>query len=363
MSTVIAVHYFEVDQFWVGAEVLGARYTAVVGGYRCTLVVPRSSEGADQDLEWLPGPDAMKVQNFHLLRGWIETPEGERAKWRVGWVKVEVELPSALLAGDLAGDPSGERREEVIELIKVARDVSIEFVTRIMRHAAVTYRQPWLGPSAKLFLPGFTSGRLYDRNGEWFRAGYGVTKPGVLRLGVSAPNHQEFEALVSNISGAGYVEPPLAETLLADALYTSSSADHPDLRLATLLAAMACEVKIKQAMRILATQEQAALVDALLDNPRDWSMAASSLFDKGIAAVCGRSMRVEDRPLWKRVDRLFFVRNKVAHVGGEGLEPTAISEGHPEAARDAFEWVDRVIVDSASRPPDDEPASQTSATR
>ena len=74
--------------------------------------------------------------------------------------------------------------------------------------------------------------------------------------------------------------PELPELLLADAQFIASSAEPPDPSRALLIAAVACEVKIRAFLRTSATAEQAPLMELLLSNPRDWSLAAAALFDK-----------------------------------------------------------------------------------
>ena len=46
-------------------------------------------------------------------------------------------------------------------------------------------------------------------------------------------------------------------------------------------------------------------------------MAAVSLYDKGLRAVVGRSLRDDDRESYKALIRLFEVRNRLAHRGND----------------------------------------------
>ncbi|MFD0883859.1 hypothetical protein ACFQ08_04715 [Streptosporangium algeriense] len=335
MSSVTAIYHFEVESLWIHADLMGTRQTARVGGYLCTLVFP---------LDHLDF-DVREEDRIQIVRGWSEDPSGEKIKWSVCWVRVEVEIPSDLTAANFPDGGSNEHFDEAQELLRTAHLSASEFVTRIMRQISVTYKQFWLGPSVKRFTPGWRSGYLLDRNGSRIPVGYGIARGGVLRLNVSVPDANDFVTLIQNVTDDAVAEPPLAETLLGDAIYASSDARHPDLRLGTLLAAVACEVKVKAAMRRLASPEQSALVDLVIASPRDVSLAAAFLFDRGIEAICGRSLKKENKDLWKAVDRLFQIRNKIAHAGGEGL---AIGDlkGHSETALQAFEWIDSLISHS-----------------
>ncbi len=110
-------------------------------------------------------------------------------------------------------------------------------------------------------------------------------------------------------------EPPLWSRLLADAQHYTWSPEWAAPDRAVLFAAIALELAVKDALRTLAADSARPIVDLLLDSPRDWSVAAASLFDKPMDVVAKRSLRVENLELWKRVDRLFQWRNRIAHRG------------------------------------------------
>jgi hypothetical protein len=166
-----------------------------------------------------------------------------------------------------------------------------------------------------------------------------------LRLNVPVPNHHEFATLVHGVSDQEYEDPPLPETLLADALYASDSAEHPDLRMATLFAAMACEVKMIETMRNLASQEQVELLEMVFDRRVVQGVA---LFKKGISAICGRSLARDDPSLYQALAKLFKDRNTIAHLGGAGLMEGDL-KGHAQTARKVLDWIDGVIADASQQ--------------
>jgi hypothetical protein len=146
----------------------------------------------------------------------------------------------------------------------------------------------------------------------------------------------------SNPAGATQAQAELdvGETLLADAQALIREArNRAQARRPILMAAIACEVKVKQRLRDLVSAEARKLLDIIIDNPRDVTYQAVALFGKGLEAVCGRSLSKEDRALYSKIDKLFQVRNKIAH---EGLIPV----DHEEArrliigAKRAFDWLD-----------------------
>ena len=133
------------------------------------------------------------------------------------------------------------------------------------------------------------------------------------------------------------MSPGLAQNLLADARFLAQHAEPTDLPRAMLLAAIAAEVGAKQALRDSASPAQAEVVELLLSNPRDFSMAAVALFDRPMQIVLGASLREDDKELFKRVDKLFSRRNGLAHRGEVPEEAQAIDG--IKAAGEALRWV------------------------
>ncbi len=165
-------------------------------------------------------------------------------------------------------------------------------------------------------------------------------------LGMHAPGWASFrpdgalpvtEASLREVLATGHQEsPPTALALLADArhLATRPPQDWPR---AVLAAAIATEVQVKQALRSAATDDARPVVDFLLDNPRDASLAAANLFHKAMQAVCDRSLHIDDPGLFREVDLLFQLRNEVAH---HGRRPTAERGARAvQAAVGAFAWL------------------------
>lgn len=134
-------------------------------------------------------------------------------------------------------------------------------------------------------------------------------------------------------------EIPMPELLLADASYYTRRLRPAEAQRAILMAAIACELKVKQTLRTCAGDHW-PLVELILDNPRDVSVAAANLFHKGMKATTGRSLQEEEAGLHRAVTRLFEVRNRVAH-GGAMPDPREARELVIAAAA-AFRWLDDV---------------------
>jgi hypothetical protein len=131
-------------------------------------------------------------------------------------------------------------------------------------------------------------------------------------------------------------EPSLARQMLSDALYFGDQA-HPESDRALLFAAIACELKIKEILELRTAPPQKALVAVLLNNPRDFSIQVSGLFDKVLKAALGVSLREVNKDLFKKIEVLFQRRNQIAHRGHTAKSESADSL---RAAVELFEWLD-----------------------
>ena len=188
--------------------------------------------------------------------------------------------------------------------------------------------------------------RVFDLDaGEFYPLGMQAPGLASFRPAGALPVTEEF---LRAVLATGHQESPLtALALLADARHLASRTPH-DWPRAVLAAAIATEVRAKEALRAAATDNARPLVDYLLDNPRDASLAAANLFDKAMQAVCGRSLRIDDQDLFKEVTFLFQVRNEIAH---HGLRPTADRGARAVlAAVGAFTWLDSHFLAQAPAP-------------
>jgi hypothetical protein len=84
----------------------------------------------------------------------------------------------------------------------------------------------------------------------------------------------------------------------------------------TLLSAMAVEFCTRRTLvKVAKETKQDALLDLLLENPRDWSMSAHGLFLKALPALLGEQLGPQHSALAKDVQKLFTDRNRVVHRG------------------------------------------------
>ena len=104
------------------------------------------------------------------------------------------------------------------------------------------------------------------------------------------------------------------------------------------MAAIACEVKVKATLRDRASEAQRPLLDFALDHPHEITVsAAGGLFNSLMLATLGRSLSRDDNRLFRDIERLYTVRNAIAH---HGRMPDEADVGRVRAARRCFIWLD-----------------------
>ncbi|HCU52527.1 MAG TPA: hypothetical protein DGG94_22490 [Micromonosporaceae bacterium] len=176
-------------------------------------------------------------------------------------------------------------------------------------------RQFWLGLSMEP--PRILDGPvLYDDSGDSHqRIPFGLVGGTVLQLYDQADWATETALTHAAASVVAGNVPPLEDRMLADARTILRRGPEALLPQALVLAAISTEIRIKRLLEELANEAQRSLVQILLNSPRDYSVAAQSLFDLPLKAVSGRSLKDDDRDLWKATGVLFTDRNAVAHRG------------------------------------------------
>src|SRR5205085_911666 len=112
--------------------------------------------------------------------------------------------------------------------------------------------------------------------------------------------------------------------------------------------AIAAEVAVKSALNFHVGSDQVDLLDLVTGKSREFASASVLLYDVPCRAVLGRSLKVDDRPLYNLVKHLFEERNSIAHTGHVRPEPGRDISGEIAAARRAHEWLDECAKDLGS---------------
>jgi hypothetical protein len=341
------IHY-AVRRFIVEAGLLGSSLALRVENHDVTVIFPLAGRD-DETAKASPGPafnDRFPpreeipliegARDLHVTTATRAVGEGPKLE-DVDILRVEVFIDKATFgASDFTG---GSAPQEIwrqlqgeVERAGLVADAAID---RLLAWTRVRHRQAWLG------LYGEPVRRIGSDEVVDLDATRRLPWPAQLDMAFNVVeretplNAERINALRELVEANS--SPELPELLLADAQFIASSAEPPDPSRALLIAAVACEVKIKAFLRTSATAEQAPLMELLLSNPRDWSLAAAALFDKPLKIVASRSLK-EEQGLWKRIRKLFEQRNALAHRGKVPTEDEA-KEGI-SASRDVFAWLE-----------------------
>lgn len=325
-----ATHWLRINGLWLARSALGSSTSHVFEGHECTVTTP--------SVEYDFGLDARPVgwdrDALHLY----ET-DGERVTGTVQILRVDVAIDADLTADELPpGGPADPAiTEAAYRILADSADIARRLVAASLAWARTDSGQFWLDPQHHL--PRVVVGSEL-RDGSGARLAISFVEPVTAHgVGGGATALSAPELSVYLHAASVDAAPALAETLLADALFYAWRATHPNPRLGLVLAAIATEVKIKTFLTDMATPEQAALVELVLSSPRDVSLAAAALFDQGLNAVAGVSLRTANRKLFKAVSKLFEDRNRFAHRGDLQLDEASM-RADMNAAREVFRWLD-----------------------
>jgi hypothetical protein len=334
-----ATFHFEVRRLCVARELLGTSHELERDGSRVRVTFP-SRERTSQDEgpefdpsifpEWEPLP---------LIEGAGEVTSTTSVEPSEDFATIDAVRVEVFLAGPVSAetyaDPGADAHILASEASWSAMETAKRVVETLIAWLRVTPGQPWLGLSGEEPWPSGRS-RLDDLDAS-LRLPYTFSGRRLVIQQIAEEQIIGLDRLESALRRIeAHEDPELADSLLADAWFLNShQSDAPRV---ILSAAIACELKVKQALRELAKPEAEELLDVLLESRRDHSLAAAALFHKPMAAVAGVSLRDFDRDLWKQVQRLFETRNKIAHrgyvpTGDEALDCL-------RAATRVFNWLD-----------------------
>lgn len=348
MASLRARFHFRLRGLLVDPEVLGARIEAQRGRRTVTVVLPPRAVArgtgarAEADLlELFPPDDPAPTPTTASMRP-TASIIGHSPVVQIDGVRVEVVTDSPISAADVrhvdirTAGPDGQALiYSLRQLLDELYDVATEVVADLTQWARVQQRQHWLGIAGETPY-GLGWGELVDLDANEIlpidkRIGP-IGTIGIVEAGQVMDRDQanQLEDVLEN--------PPrrsLGAALLADAFYYARDATPHDRPRGLLIATVACEVKIKEALRDRVPSEAAGLLELALRNTRP----TVALFGRVCKEVTGHSLRdYEDGILYKNLGDLFRRRNDLAHHG-EVPDDTQVHESL-QAADAVFCWLD-----------------------
>lgn len=309
------------DDFRDWSQLPGDRYSALGGP---ATIVGRSTYVDPDAEEKQPLPHhEWDFVSIYVLRVSVEIDDG------IGRFELEAAESDAELAS---------LHDSGLEVVNAARDAALAVVEDVVAWARAEWDQSWLGLSSEVpETAGPTRVVEVDTGSQAPISPSIHLHTGTLRRDFDALGTDDVKRLFASVATSE--PPPLAESFLADAEYLTWGHFPYDPTRAVLMAAIAAEVKVKSDLVTQATQDQRELVDYALGKQREITLTAvDGLFDKFMKAAQGRSLREDDRELFKRLGKLFEIRNSIAHAGATPDLESA--RDAVRAAREAIRWVE-----------------------
>jgi hypothetical protein len=330
MARLRAVIQFEIAGLLVRRAALGWRQRITRDRYSVEVRLPTADD------EYPLGPETYATREdvwgpFADLVTDVSNPDVQIRR-----IRIDVSFDSDLSIDPWNDEDGSKPVNEAIAEMQAAEHVARDVAAELLGWARVARPQPWLGPSG--YQPESTGlqSLLDDDAGQRFPVGHsGMT--------ITMPS-EDAPLEVSELSDIlGQVEeaalPPDPEVFLRDAQYFAWHAETKHPTRAVLLAAIACELKIKTTMREKVETSRLPLVDAVVRSQRP----IVGLLDGPLLGALGVSLKADDKDLYEKIDRLFQLRNGVAHRG----EPVASDDanGAIAAAQVLFRWLDGLPPD------------------
>lgn len=321
---------FIVPQLWIGYDAIGAAFSLDWDG-----VVVRVTLPAKEDT-FSALPDGSQQPPLPSLSGsgpvFAETDRDARTAAVILFevtVETMTEFPTPK-PPELTDDLREIADREINAVMPVAEAVASFFV----RHARATARgQTWLGLSAHAPAQYGIAQLEYRETGERI-FGYGPQQAVTMRSSKLRLDLADLESIFSSVEAQR--EPGIAESLLADAWHLSDAQAANDQDRAILVAATACEVKVKQFILERVEAKGRAMAQMILDRRSN----LPQLLDEVLHATLGMSLRRANAELFKNIVALAAQRNAIIHGGRRN--PKADQPRMPaQVASSLFKWLEQ----------------------
>lgn len=331
--TVTVIHNFAPNRMTVSGEVLGSKVEFAFRDYPCRIIFPRNelvTDGTSSNTDY----QYPSIQGHHYQDNQLIFAD-------VTLLQIEIDFPESLNRSEFflngSQEPSSEKVLLAINLLAKGATIGGEILSILIKKTRVYKGQFWLEPSQYQMTPVGRS-EIVDSDGRKLPVGYG--QPLSVYLHTSdghVLNPQDLDSYTKSLEGADLSNSPIL--LLADAKFYAWRASEPDPRLGLVLAAFACESKIKNFLLSNCESKQKSLVELLINSPRDFSTSVSALFDKVLESIIGISLREENRDLYKRLTKVFEDRNQFAHRNKTEFSKDVVT-AHIFTIQEIFDWLD-----------------------
>jgi hypothetical protein len=319
---------YDVRGILMSAEVSRAGWSTEFDhdGYRVAIRFPQAEDDFD---------------GFHPLSGAIGNPRtfivGDLANESVHALQVIVHTASTEFEFHVPDDYSGEQLERLHHEFATVQAIAEAAAQAVISFARGDRRQYWLGTTSQPIAQIRARAKDIDTGEELLTHPPVTVGMGGLRDDKDALTAEDLVALEQALQ-ARKAPTDLALELLSEAKFYAWASHRADPVRAVLMAAIATEVRIKGHLHETANDDQRPLVDFALTSPREITITAVDiLWDKLLVLVDGRSLKASDRTLFKRLGRLFELRNALVHRGA--IPSAQEAQDAVRAADEAFTWL------------------------
>jgi hypothetical protein len=336
-----ATFFFRINRLWVRPDLLDVTHWFERDGYQIAVDLP-SPFGSFSDEPWLRGA---VVRVAHNRNPTIPVYGVELLRARVRFNASLSDDSREELWPPQPEEEAGTSRYD--SLLERAFPYAQAVTTELLNWIRVIKRQWWLGLSSEPLLPLEKRTRLTDLSGGRHLPARLPARPAPPQFNAYVEDNvvgvTAMHDILERIKEGGDQPPP--DILLADATVLAERrkrGEHANLQVAVLLAAIACEVKLKRTLEDNASSSQRPLLKAVLRDSR----GAERLFGRLPNVVLARSLGDEDNQLYQRIRKLFEARNAIAHRGSVPSDAEALDV--IEAASAVFQWVESLPALSES---------------
>lgn len=320
---------FTVPEVWISFDLLGFSFQTQRDGLPVRVSLPDA-------------PDSFSSLPESVIDHWLPSlvPAGPvfnepgRDVRTLGLIifEITVEVPTDVTSPKPT-ELTPELREIVERDLERGSTVASQVANLFLRHLrASAPGQSWLGLAAHA-PEQYGVAALENRDTGEFIFGLGPTHSVVMRSSRLRLEHEQLSEIASNVSAD--VEPGVDQSLLADAWHLSDASAANDRDRAWIVAAIACEVKVKRVLRERAAVDRRAMVDLLLRRRSN----LPELLDDVWPAVFDACLRTEDPPLFENIKALNAQRNRIVHAGKK--DPSVSTYLDPaQIAQALFDWID-----------------------
>lgn len=282
-------------------EVLGSDYTYKRDDASVTLTLPR-----DPREFHVPG----EAETVYVPALSPEQPSmaGTPRTWALNLIRVTVDLAGFGSMKDKATRPFVEIEEAVGKSWHRGAEIAAREVSQFIAWLRVETAQSWLGTGDE---PSVPYGRSYLREvgQQGFLVAYSEKESVTIRHGEIGAAARNLERIRYRLSVDEDVPPELE--LFADARFFARESNLVHGQRAVLAASMAAEIAARKALLRRTPAERRAALELLLKGRSNVPDLVSD-----IAKACiDRSLKVENPELFRRLQELTELRNRIVHTG------------------------------------------------